>query len=116
MQVIRHIIDRNQLLLLSRDNPADVFLKFVAMLRREEILSALDGEHNMEIDLRVRIGHERKMPLLLELENLFSFVLQRCRAYGAAGDMVNSAQPVFVNVNQSPPWGQTVWGWSAAVA
>jgi hypothetical protein len=71
MQVIGHIIDRNQLLLLSRDNSGNVFLKFVVMLRLDKILSALDGENNMKIDLPVRVCHELKMPLLPELENLF---------------------------------------------
>jgi hypothetical protein len=34
--------------------------------------------------------HEPKMPLLTELENLFGFILQRFRAYGAAGQKLNS--------------------------
>jgi hypothetical protein len=35
--------------------------------------------------MRVRVSEEPKMPLLLELENRFCSVLQRFRAYGAAG-------------------------------
>jgi hypothetical protein len=44
--------------------------------------------------LRLRIGHEPKMPLLPELENLF-FVLQRFRAYGATGKRLQIILPPF---------------------
>jgi len=57
----------------------------------------------MKINLRVRIGHEPKMPLLTELKNLFCFALQRYRADGAADNKLNSAQPVFVNFDLSQP-------------
>src|ERR1039458_4127593 len=71
VHVIRHIVYRNQLLLLTGDDAGDVFLKFVVVFRLDEVLPAFDGEHNMEIDLRVGVGHASKMPLLTELENLF---------------------------------------------
>ena len=71
MQVIRHIVYRNQFLLLPRDNAGDVFLQFVVVFRLDEALPAFNGEHDMEIDLRVGVGHAPKMPLLTELENLF---------------------------------------------
>lgn len=41
------------------------------MLKWDEVLSAFDGEHNVNVDLRVGVGHEQKMPLLTELGNLF---------------------------------------------
>jgi hypothetical protein len=62
----------------------DVLLEFVIVFRPDEILPALDGEHDIDVNLRVGIGHARKMPLLTELEIFFLPVLQRCRSYGAA--------------------------------
>jgi hypothetical protein len=35
---------------------------------------------------RVRVCHKPKLPLLPELENLFGFILQIYRAYGARGN------------------------------
>jgi hypothetical protein len=50
------------------------------VFRLDEVLPAFDGKHDMEIDLRVGVGHVRKMPLLTELGNsLSSPFLQRCR-------------------------------------
>jgi hypothetical protein len=69
--MIGHIIYRDQFLLLSRDDSGDVFLKFLVVLGRKEILSALNGKNNMKIDLRGRVRHELKLPLLTELETLF---------------------------------------------
>ena len=69
--MIRHIVYRNQLLFLTRDDAGDVFLKLVIVFRLDETLPAFDGEHDMEIDLRVGICHTPKMPLLAELENLY---------------------------------------------
>ena len=43
-----------------------------------------NGEHDVDINLRVGVGHAPKMPLPAELENHFILVLQRCRAYGAS--------------------------------
>jgi hypothetical protein len=71
MQVIRHIVYRNQLLLPHGDNARDVFLKLVVVFRLDEALPAFDGKHDVNINLRVGVGHARKMPLLTELENLF---------------------------------------------
>jgi hypothetical protein len=73
MQVIRHIVYGNQFLPLAGDNACDVFLKFVIMFRLDEVSPTFDSEHDVDINLRVGICHEPKMPLLTELENLFSF-------------------------------------------
>ena len=81
--MIRHIVDRNQLLLLSGDDAGDVFLQFVVVFRLDEALPAFNGEHDVDVNLHVGVGHAQKMPLLTELENQFILVLQRCRAYGA---------------------------------
>src|ERR1039458_3659936 len=98
--MIRHVVDRNQLLPLVGKDAGDVFLQFVIVLRRNEILPALHGEHDVNVDLGVGVGHEPKMPLLTELGNLFVLgstkisrlrrswnfgfrVLQRFCAYGA---------------------------------
>ena len=48
-------------------------MKFVVVCWFDEALPAFDGEHDMEKDLRVGVGHEPKMPLLTELEKLFLF-------------------------------------------
>jgi hypothetical protein len=69
--MIRHIIDGNQFLLLTGDDAGDVFLEFAVVFGFDEILSAFDGEHDVDVDLRVGVGHARKMPLLTELRNLF---------------------------------------------
>src|SRR5690349_2613691 len=71
MQMVRHIINGNQFLFLTGDDPSDELLKFVIVLRLNEILSALDRKHDVDVDLRVSISHSRKMPLLTELEIFF---------------------------------------------
>jgi len=72
MQMIRQVVYGDQLLPLGGDDAREVFLQFVIMFRRDEALPALDGKHDVEVDLRVGVGHLQKMPLLTELENLFS--------------------------------------------
>jgi len=71
MQMVRHIVDGNELLFLTGDDASDVFLKFVIVLRLDEILPAFHREHDMNVDLCVGVGHARKMSQ------------QICRAYGA---------------------------------
>ena len=71
MQMIRQVVYGDQLLPLGGDDAREVFLQFVIMFRRDEALPALDGKHDVEVDLRVGVGHLQKMPLLTELENLF---------------------------------------------
>jgi hypothetical protein len=41
------------------------------VFRLDKALPAFDGKHDVNVDLRVGIGHARKMTLLTELENLF---------------------------------------------
>ena len=87
MQMVRHIVDGNELLFLTGDDASDVFLKFVIVLRLDEILSAFHREHDVNVDLCVGVGHARECfykdvaPTALKL--LFVWVLQICRAYGA---------------------------------
>ena len=103
MHVIRHIVYGNQFLILTGNNAGDVFLKFVVMVRLDEALPAFDGEHDMDVDLRVGVGHASKMPLLTELENLFSFGatkisrLRRCQPDVLISQMIG--QRVFVREN-----------------
>ena len=85
MQVVRHVVDGNQFLVLTGDNAGDVFLKFVVMFGFDEVLSAFDGEHDMDVDLRVSVGHVRKMPLLTELRNLFLVGFYKDDALDGAG-------------------------------
>src|SRR6266540_1979265 len=79
VNVVGHVINCNELLSLPRNNARDVFLELVVVLRANEILSAFDGEDDMDIDLRVGVGHARKMPLLTELGQTQNSLLQRCR-------------------------------------
>jgi len=80
MQMVWHVVYGDQLVLLSRDDTGNVFLLFIIMFRHNETLSALDGKNDMDVNLRIGVGHARKMPLLTELGNPFVFVLlQRCR-------------------------------------
>jgi hypothetical protein len=71
VDVVRHIIDRDQFLFLLRHNSSDEFLEFIVVLRWDDILTSLYGKYDMDIDLGIGIGHAQKMPLLTELENSF---------------------------------------------
>ena len=67
--MIGHAVDRNQFLAFSGDNSRDVFLQFLAVGVGNHASTTRDREDNMQIDLRVRIGHfaEVNMTLLTEL-------------------------------------------------
>ena len=69
MGVIGHRIDRNQFLPFSCDNSGDVLLQIFAMLRANHARATRDGEDNVQINLRVGVGHLAKpyMTLLAEL-------------------------------------------------
>ena len=69
MGVIGHTIDRNQFLPFSCDNSGDVLLQIFAMLRGNYACATRDGEDNVQINLRVGVGHLAKpyMTLLAEL-------------------------------------------------
>jgi hypothetical protein len=71
MQMVGHVVNDDQFLFLTGDNASDVFLQLVVVFGLDEILPAFNGKYDMNINLRVGIGHEPKMPLLTELENLF---------------------------------------------
>ena len=69
MGVIAHRIDRNQFLTFSCDNSGNVLLQIFAMLRGNHARATRDGEDNVQINLRVGVGHLAKpyMTLLAEL-------------------------------------------------
>ena len=71
MQVIRHIVDDDQFLFLAGDDAGDEFLQFVVVFRRDEILPAFNGEHDVNVNLRVGVCHAPNMSLLTELGNSF---------------------------------------------
>ncbi len=52
MQMIGHTVAGNQLLFLTRDDAAGVFLKFAVLSRLVQVLPAFNGEHDMEVNLR----------------------------------------------------------------
>ena len=51
---------------LAGNDAGDVFLQLLLPVREDEVLPALDGEDNANVDLRVGVGHG-VMPLLAEL-------------------------------------------------
>jgi hypothetical protein len=55
------------------------------MLWQEEVLPPFNGKYDLDVNLRVGIGHESKMSLLTELEKSFVLFLQICHAYGVTG-------------------------------
>ena len=70
--MVRHAVDGDKFVLLGGDNPGDEFVQFLFVFGPDQVLPALNGKDDMEINLRVGIGHAQKMPLLTELGNLFS--------------------------------------------
>jgi hypothetical protein len=69
MCVIGHAVDRNQFLAFPRDNSGDVFLQFFSARGCNDARPTGDGEDNVQIYLRVGIGHlaQPHMALLTEL-------------------------------------------------
>jgi hypothetical protein len=55
--MIWHVIDRDQLLPLSRDDTGDVLLKLIVVLFLNKALPPLYGENDMDVDLRVGVSH-----------------------------------------------------------
>jgi hypothetical protein len=70
--MVGHVVYGNQFVLLGGNNPGDKFAQFLTVFGPDQILSPLNGKYDMDINLRVGIGHAQKMPLLTELGNLFS--------------------------------------------
>ena len=69
MGVIGHRIDRNQFLPFSCDNSSDVLLQLLASGRRNYARASGHREDNVQVDLRVGVGHfaDVNMSLLTEL-------------------------------------------------
>ena len=69
MGVIGHTIDRNQFLPFSCDNSSDVLLQLLATGTRNYARASGHREDNVQVDLRVGVGHfaEVNMTLLMEL-------------------------------------------------
>jgi hypothetical protein len=85
--MIRHIIYGDQFLFPAGNDASNVFLQLVVLFRLDEALPAFNGEHDVDVNLRVGVGHVPKMPLLTELENLFCFgstKMSRLRRCGAS--------------------------------
>jgi hypothetical protein len=61
-------------------------LQFVIVFWREEVLSAFNGKHNMDVYLRVGICHGPKIPNLTVLGNIFWMDFYKyCAPDGAGG-------------------------------
>jgi len=69
--MLLHVVYCNQLLRLGGNDARDVFLQLVIVFRPDDVLPALNRKNNVYIDLGIGVGHDPKMPLLTELENLF---------------------------------------------
>ncbi len=57
MGVVRHTVDGDEFLPLPSNYPSHVFLELLFPFWPDEVLSALDCEHNLDINLGVGIGH-----------------------------------------------------------
>jgi hypothetical protein len=57
MEMIGHAADRDQFLLLLADDPSDVLLDPLFVIRLNQALSSMDREDNLNVDLRVGVGH-----------------------------------------------------------
>ena len=87
MGVIGHAIYRNQFLPFSCDNSGNVLLQLLATVLGNHTNAAIHREHNMQIDLRVGVGHLAKTlhgaPSGAYHRGFFE-ALQTCRTYGAS--------------------------------
>jgi len=59
MEMIGHVINGDELGTYMGDNARHVFLQFDLVLGTDEVLTALDSEYNVDIDLCVGICHNR---------------------------------------------------------
>ena len=57
MQMIRHVIYGNQLMLLGGDDARDVFLQLVVVFWGDKALPAFNGENDLNVDLGVGVCH-----------------------------------------------------------
>jgi hypothetical protein len=58
MNMVRPVVDGNEFLLSTRDDPRDVFLLLVVMPGMDQILTSLDRKHQVDVNLGIGIGHE----------------------------------------------------------
>ena|SRR2546421_833538 len=58
VNVIRHVVDGDQFVLLIRHDSCDVSLKIVVMFRIDKVLPTFDGKHDLYVDLRVGVSHD----------------------------------------------------------
>ncbi len=113
--MVRHIVDRQELLILSRNNSSDVFLQLVVVFGWDEVLSAFDGKHDLDVDLGVGVRHGPTISLLTELGNGFcgGLALQRCRpewGWGVMSGNVGATTMVTPNgVRAITPEESSVW-------
>ena len=57
MRVVRHAVDGDELLTLPGDDAGDVFLQFFFAFRANQVLPSLHGEHDLNVDLGIGVGH-----------------------------------------------------------
>jgi len=101
--MVWEIIDCYQFVFLTCNDPADVFLEFIIVFGLNEILPSFDREHDVNINLRVRVGHAQKMPLLTELGIIFlpSAKMPALRAsFGRIGERLQSGLLQEARVNR----------------
>ena len=57
--MVRHTMNRQQLLFPLPDNASEIFMEFLLVFLANQALSPLDREDNLDIDLRVGVSHRR---------------------------------------------------------
>ena len=58
MNMVGHSVNRNQFLIFIFYNSGDVLIQFCFVIFGYEVLTAFDGEDNVNVYLRIGIGHE----------------------------------------------------------
>ena len=61
--MVRPVVDGNEFLLLSGDDPRDVLLQLVVMPGVDQILTSLDRKHQVDVNLGIGIGHREIAPV-----------------------------------------------------
>jgi hypothetical protein len=57
MNVVSHTVDRDQFLALMANDSGDILVNLFFVFRANQALSALNGENDLDVNLRVGIGH-----------------------------------------------------------
>src|SRR5882757_6120518 len=59
MRMVRHTMNRQQLLFPFPDNASEIFMEFLLVLLVNQALPPFDSKNNLKVDLGIRVGHRR---------------------------------------------------------